>query len=65
MACPVHIWAPLMGAAVPFARMARMRLQFGFGRRREAPAPREMKRWAPVGESAVRSAATEQTTPPA
>lgn len=26
MGCPIHIWAPLMAAMVPFARMARQRI---------------------------------------
>lgn len=55
MACPIHIWVPLMAAAVPAARVARTRLKIaleGRGRRTtdapEAP-PREVRRWAPIG----------------
>lgn len=52
MACPVHIWVPLMGAAVPVARAARTRLRLALDTRRAARSPeppREVKRWAPVG----------------
>ncbi|MCA9848609.1 MAG: hypothetical protein KC461_00490 [Dehalococcoidia bacterium] len=54
MGCPVHIWVPLMGAAAPFARVARDRVR---GMMPSKPAaeekPREMKRWAPVGQPPV------------
>ncbi|MCK9485718.1 MAG: hypothetical protein M0R73_03315 [Dehalococcoidia bacterium] len=52
MGCPIHIWVPLMGAAAPFARVAhhRVRALFGASTAAEAEAPREMKRWAPVGQ---------------
>jgi hypothetical protein len=54
MGCPIHIWLPLMGAAAPFARVARDRFRAMRPARRlhteTADAPREMKRWAPVGQ---------------
>jgi len=53
MGCPIHIWLPLMGAAAPFARVARDRFRAMRPSRRlhaEAEAPREIKRWAPVGQ---------------
>lgn len=58
MACPVHIWVPLMAAAAPFAANARDRVRAALdrGRARRAlapPAPREVHRWAPVGPHAA------------
>jgi hypothetical protein len=54
MGCPIHIWLPLMGAAAPFARVARDKFR---AMRPSRPmhaqadeAPRELKRWAPVGQ---------------
>ena len=38
MGCPVHIWAPLMAAAVPAARALRDRLGL-YGPRRSGPDP--------------------------
>lgn len=61
MGCPVHIWVPLMAAAAPFARSARDHIR-GFLPKSQASAeaaPRELKRWAPVG-SAQASAEAEQ-----
>ena len=61
MGCPVHIWVPMMAAAAPFARTARDRVR-SLGRKSTAAtevAPRELKRWAPVG-SAQPAAGTEQ-----
>ena len=56
MGCPVHIWAPIMGGMVPFARVARDRLRFFRMTRSKAsaeqPAAPEMKRWAPIGPQA-------------
>ncbi|MDA0815397.1 MAG: hypothetical protein O2924_02345 [Chloroflexi bacterium] len=53
MSCPIHIWVPLMAAAVPAARAVRTRLSIALDARREdrsaAAAPRVMKRWSPVG----------------
>lgn len=56
--CPVHIWAPLMAAAVPFGRVVRDRVRAHFARRHvpvDAP-PRELHRWAPVGAKSEDSA---------
>ncbi|MCK9494697.1 MAG: hypothetical protein M0R75_04260 [Dehalococcoidia bacterium] len=52
MGCPIHIWVPLMGAAAPFARVARDRIRsMRSSRATEVEeAPRELKRWAPVGQ---------------
>jgi len=62
MGCPIHIWLPLMGAAAPFARVARDK--FRAVRPRRAPlaaaAPPEIKRWAPVGQQPAEP--TEVTT---
>ena len=56
MGCPVHIWAPIMGGMLPFARVARDRLRLFRATRAKAPgeqpAPPEMKRWAPIQSSA-------------
>lgn len=61
MGCPVHIWLPLMGAAAPFARVARERFKIRREiRAAEQAAPRETKRWAPVADSAVRPADTAE-----
>jgi len=54
MGCPVHIWVPLMGAAAPFARVARDRMRSLRSAQPSAEEqPREMKRWAPVGQAPV------------
>ncbi|MGE3857245.1 MAG: hypothetical protein AB7G21_09860 [Dehalococcoidia bacterium] len=61
--CPVHIWAPLMAAALPFSRAIRDRVRAQFSRPAaplDAP-PRELHRWAPVGQT--QSAASEETAP--
>lgn len=61
--CPVHIWAPMMAAALPFSRVIRDRVRAQFSRRSaplDAP-PRELKRWAPVGQT--NGAASEETAP--
>lgn len=51
MGCPVHIWVPLMGAAAPFARAAHTRVKAMLARPEPVEeTPREMKRWAPVGQ---------------
>lgn len=54
MGCPVHIWAPMMAAAAPFARMARDRVRAALPGQHTTTeeAPREMHRWAPVGTAA-------------
>ena len=67
MPCPVHIWAPMMAAAVPFTRVARDRVGATRDRllRRRPPAerpPRELKRWAPIAPGAARPA-EEQSAP--
>ncbi|MEX2373966.1 MAG: hypothetical protein WD942_00045 [Dehalococcoidia bacterium] len=55
MACPIHIWIPLMAAAVPAARAVRTRFNVALDARRVTRressdnALRVMKRWAPVG----------------
>jgi len=51
--CPVHIWAPLMAAALPFSRALRDRVRYALTSRRSGtsdapPAPRELHRWAPI-----------------
>lgn len=59
MGCPIHIWLPLMGAAAPFARVARDRFRAMRPSRQlhtEPEAPREMKRWAPVGQQPAEQA---------
>ena len=48
MACPLHIWVPLMGAAAPPARIARDRFRSSRATQEPLP-PKELKRWAPVG----------------
>ena len=49
--CPVHIWAPLMAAALPFSRALRDRVRYALGSRRAASTPaREVHRWAPIGQ---------------
>lgn len=61
--CPVHIWAPMMAAALPFTRVIRDRVRAQFTPRSgasEAP-PRELHRWAPVGQA--NGAAAEETAP--
>jgi len=59
--CPIHIWVPLMAAAVPISRAIRDRVKFSLTSRRtppaEAPAP-ELHRWAPVGQTPEDSAPT-------
>ena len=52
--CPVHIWAPLMAAALPFSRALRDRVRAALSAHRAAstPAPREVHRWAPIGAGA-------------
>ena len=51
--CPVHIWAPMMAAALPFSRAIRDGVRAKLTSRRptaEPPRPTaELKRWAPVG----------------
>lgn len=62
MGCPIHIWLPLMGAAAPFARIAHNRVRALFpGAVPAEEAPRELKRWAPVGQPPADS--TGPTTP--
>lgn len=61
MACPIHIWLPLMGAAAPAARVVRERLKLRREiRAAEQAAPRELKRWAPVADSTARPAETAE-----
>lgn len=57
MSCPVHIWVPLMAAAVPFTRTVRDRFAAATHRlfQRDAPAPqhpRQAQRWAPIAPTA-------------
>lgn len=50
--CPIHIWVPLMAAAVPVSRAIRDRVKLTLAARRTPPADapaRELHRWAPVG----------------
>ncbi|MDA0302405.1 MAG: hypothetical protein O2822_07750 [Chloroflexi bacterium] len=52
--CPIHIWVPLMAAAVPFSRAIRDRVKLTLAARRAQPADapaRELHRWAPVGQT--------------
>jgi hypothetical protein len=56
--CPVHIWLPAMGAALPFARVARDRVKVAGSRlrpRRGQPAEsmRTVQRWPAVGAAAA------------
>ncbi len=61
MACPLFLWLPLMGAAAPIARVARQRLRDSRAARKQAAeAPRELQRWAPVGNT---TEAPEQPQP--
>ncbi len=61
MGCPIHIWVPLMGAAAPFARIAHNRVRAAFSRSTPVEEqPRELKRWAPVGQPPADS--TSQTS---
>lgn len=60
--CPIHIWAPLMAALVPVARLVRDRFSLFSRRRPEAPPEpsRVLHRFAPIapsGPSAQRSSA--------
>jgi hypothetical protein len=60
--CPIHIWAPLMAALVPVARVVRDRFNLFSRRRPEAPVEpaRALHRFAPIapaGASAQRSSA--------
>ena len=51
MACPVHIWVPMMAGLAPFARTARDRFRAMRSERTTrgaAAPPRELKRWAPI-----------------
>lgn len=60
--CPVHIWAPMMAAALPFTRVIRDRVREQFTSRSSASdaPPRELHRWAPVGQANV---AAQDTAP--
>ncbi|MSQ42444.1 MAG: hypothetical protein EXR65_05350 [Dehalococcoidia bacterium] len=67
MACPVHIWVPLLAVAAPFIRGARDRFVATRDRllHRDATAPqppRPMQRWAPIAPAAARPA-EERTAP--
>lgn len=54
MGCPLHIWLPLMGAAAPFVRVARDKYRSMRPSTTDTgEAPRELKRWAPVGQQPV------------
>lgn len=53
--CPVHIWAPLMAAALPLSRALRDRVRVALASRAPTPAPREVQRWAPIGAGAART----------
>ncbi|MFA7248040.1 MAG: hypothetical protein WC273_00210 [Dehalococcoidia bacterium] len=57
--CPVHIWGPMMAAALPFSRTVRdaVRLRANELLHRapaEPPAPREVHRWAPIAPAGAR-----------
>ena len=55
--CPVHIWAPLMAAALPFSRAIRDRVRAALSTHRaplDAPPPRELHRWAPIAPPTAR-----------
>ena len=51
--CPIHIWVPLMAVVLPFTRGIRTWFRARLGGQRERPTfeTREMKRWAPVGQT--------------
>ncbi len=56
--CPVHIWGPMMAAAIPFSRTARdaVRLKVGQLLHRtpaEPAAPRELRHWAPLAPTST------------
>lgn len=58
MACPVHIWVPMMAAAAPFARVARDKMRsLRPAKAATTSEPREIHRWAPVGTPAAASEA--------
>ena len=55
--CPVHIWAPLMAAALPFSRALRDRVRSALSTRRaplDAPPSRVLHRWAPIAPTSAR-----------
>ena len=66
--CPVHIWAPMMAAALPFSRVIRDNVRAKLTRSSRRPAApldapgRELHRWAPVGQTQT-GAASEDTAP--
>ena len=60
MGCPVHIWVPLMGAAAPFARALHNKVRATFSRPAPVEEPRELKRWAPVGQPPADSTGQSQ-----
>ncbi len=56
--CPVHIWVPMMAAALPLSRAVRDRVRHAASALlhrtpAQAPAPREVHRWAPVASTPV------------
>ncbi len=55
MACPIHIWVPLVAAAAPVVRIAKHRVQgwraVRASRQQPDATPRELKRWAPVAST--------------
>ena len=59
--CPVHIWAPMMAAALPFSRAVRDRVRSAFTRSSTPPPAREIRRWAPVGAPTLTSTREEQS----
>jgi hypothetical protein len=66
MPCPIHVWVPLTAAAVPFVRIARHKVQeLRYRATGGGPAvepARELRRWAPVAETAVRQTSDVETT---
>lgn len=57
MSCPIHIWAPLMGAAVPVARVVRDRVKDASLRRQHEKAPpstsSSVSKWPAIGARPV------------
>lgn len=57
--CPIQFWLPAMVIIAPFVRVIRDRFRAFLTSRRapEPEVPREVKRWAPVGQPVTGDAA--------
>lgn len=62
--CPVHIWAPMMGAAIPVARVVRDKVRFRGASKGEASeeTSKPPTRWAPIGAATGSPAEEEPAT---